>query len=320
MYRLPRPKHWLFVCTFLVLSCIGCKKQASHSTLQHKLSTQSKVAGYPVRVRDERGRTLTIQRPPQRIVVGGTPLYTEIVLDLQARKRLVGITQSSNNPQEARGIPRIGRSWPLNVERVLGLNPDLVLCALGSARKKLEKDAQINVFTGGSKGGGITSLNDLYTLIQHIDLILHGHTQRSKKIQQSLRSQIQKAQASLQSRKPVSAAIIYMNKKRASTFYFVGGKGSVASDLLRRAKGRNVFEQQAGGMSGIETLLKLDPTVIITDPKQKKYIEHHTALVHLRAIRSKRIVGIPASQYTSTRVLRVYKQLIRALHPQHTVP
>ncbi|MDW8141136.1 MAG: ABC transporter substrate-binding protein, partial [Candidatus Bipolaricaulota bacterium] len=47
------------------------------------------LAEYPVKVRDDRGREITISKRPERIVVAGTPLYTEILIDLGALNRLV---------------------------------------------------------------------------------------------------------------------------------------------------------------------------------------------------------------------------------------
>jgi iron complex transport system substrate-binding protein len=48
------------------------------------------LADYPVTVTDDRGKTITIPKRPERIVVAGTPLYTEILIDLGALDRIVG--------------------------------------------------------------------------------------------------------------------------------------------------------------------------------------------------------------------------------------
>ncbi|HSD73994.1 MAG TPA: cobalamin-binding protein [Steroidobacteraceae bacterium] len=64
--------------------------------------------------------------PAQRIV-SLAPNLTELVFTVGAGERLVGADVFSNYPPQARAIARVGDAFQVDYERVLALDPDLVL-------------------------------------------------------------------------------------------------------------------------------------------------------------------------------------------------
>ena len=84
-----------------------------------------------VSVVDDRGRSLTLPRLPQR-VVSLLPSLTEAVCALQACGRLVGIDRHSDWPAQVRTLPRLGGLEDTQIERIVALKPDLVLAAVSS--------------------------------------------------------------------------------------------------------------------------------------------------------------------------------------------
>lgn len=89
------------------------------------------AAQTPITVTDDRGQTLTLPRPAQRIV-SLLPSLTETVCALQACNRLVGVDRYSNWPAQVQGLPRLGGLEDTQVERLVALKPDLVLAAVSS--------------------------------------------------------------------------------------------------------------------------------------------------------------------------------------------
>ncbi len=78
---------------------------------------------------DDRGQRIDIAQPPQRIV-SLLPSLTETVCELGACARLVGVDRSSNWPEAAlRALPRLGGLEDTQIERIVALQPDLVLLA-----------------------------------------------------------------------------------------------------------------------------------------------------------------------------------------------
>src|SRR5262247_2816037 len=73
-------------------------------------------------------------RPSPRRMVALAPNLTEIVFALGAGDRLVGVSEYSDFPEEARKVPRVG-GLEVDAEKVAALKPDLVLAiAEGNAQ------------------------------------------------------------------------------------------------------------------------------------------------------------------------------------------
>jgi iron complex transport system substrate-binding protein len=89
-------------------------------------------AAEPVlRISDDLGRSSLWASPPQRIV-SLLPSLTEIVCELGACERLVGVDRYSNHPAWVKSLPNLGGLDDINVEAVLALRPDVVLVAPSS--------------------------------------------------------------------------------------------------------------------------------------------------------------------------------------------
>ena len=85
-----------------------------------------------VSLRDDRGATLVLAAPPQRIV-SLLPSITESVCALGACARLVGTDRFSNWPDSVRALPKLGGLDDAQIERIVALQPDVVLVS-ASAR------------------------------------------------------------------------------------------------------------------------------------------------------------------------------------------
>lgn len=84
------------------------------------------AAAQPVSAIDDRGRTVTLSRPAQRIVTLA-PHLTELVFAAGAGKQLAGVARFSDFPPAARDVPQIGDSARMEFERIAALKPDLIL-------------------------------------------------------------------------------------------------------------------------------------------------------------------------------------------------
>jgi iron complex transport system substrate-binding protein len=85
----------------------------------------------PIRLVDDRGRTVTLAAPARRIV-SLLPSLTETLCELQACDRLVGIDRFSNWPERVHTLPKLGGLEDTQIERLVALQPDLVVAALSA--------------------------------------------------------------------------------------------------------------------------------------------------------------------------------------------
>lgn len=89
-----------------------------------------------VEVADDRGRVLRRDFPAQR-VIALAPHLTELVFAVGAGNRLVARVKGSDFPPEARAVAEVGDSAGLDFERIVALQPDLVL-AWGSGNRSVD--------------------------------------------------------------------------------------------------------------------------------------------------------------------------------------
>ena len=84
------------------------------------------AATYPLTVTDDEGTVVTIPAEPQRIV-SLTPATTEILFALGAGPRVIATTDFDDYPPEAVGLPDVASYTAVDVEKIVGLETDLVI-------------------------------------------------------------------------------------------------------------------------------------------------------------------------------------------------
>ncbi|MBP8814226.1 MAG: cobalamin-binding protein [Laribacter sp.] len=88
---------------------------------------------------DDTGQAVTLAQPARRIV-SLAPHATESLYAIGAGALLVGTTDFSDWPAEARRLPRVGGYAGVSVEKVLALRPDLVVgWASGNAPREIAR-------------------------------------------------------------------------------------------------------------------------------------------------------------------------------------
>ncbi|MFN8509222.1 MAG: ABC transporter substrate-binding protein [Deinococcaceae bacterium] len=111
--------------TFLILSaiCLG----SVHATT------------YPLTLKDDVGRLVTLKAEPKRIV-SMLPSDTEILCAIGVCDRVVGVDDYSNFPKEVLQKSKVGNLFEPNIEAIMALKPDLVVVSkYGKLMEPLER-------------------------------------------------------------------------------------------------------------------------------------------------------------------------------------
>jgi iron complex transport system substrate-binding protein len=88
---------------------------------------------------DETGREVNIPPSPKRIV-SLAPSITETLFALGLGEEIVGVTTFSDYPEAAKSKPRVGSFVNISLERVVSLNPDLIIgTADGNKKETIEQ-------------------------------------------------------------------------------------------------------------------------------------------------------------------------------------
>lgn len=90
------------------------------------LGTAMASVAAPLIVRDDTGAMVKLEAPAQRIV-SLAPHATELLFAVGAGSRILGTIDTSDWPSQAKAIARVGDSRALDLERIVALQPDLVV-------------------------------------------------------------------------------------------------------------------------------------------------------------------------------------------------
>lgn len=121
-------------------------------------------------VTDGMGRHVQVPEKPRRLVAL-TPSLTETVYSLGAGGDIVGITDHTDYPPEARNTPSVGGIVDPSIERIVALRPDLVLATLEANRIDTIEALQrlgIPVFVVRPEG-----LEGILEAVQHVGVALN---------------------------------------------------------------------------------------------------------------------------------------------------
>lgn len=98
-----------------------------------------------ITVTDDQHTALTLPEPANRIV-SLAPSITELLFSAGAGDKVVAVVQYSDYPEAAKALPRVGGYTQLDVERILALQPDLVIgWQSGNQPQALEKLRQLGI-------------------------------------------------------------------------------------------------------------------------------------------------------------------------------
>lgn len=251
-------------------------------------------------------------RPPQRVVVAGVPLYSEILISLGLVDRIVGVADSPENPPEVAGLPRVGTVWQPSLEAIVALGPDLVLGAPPLLQDQLTA-LGVATLSGGGDEMWITDFAGVLATVERVGQAL-GVAREAQLLAGRIAKAILALEAKVLGRERPSAAVLYLYDPAGTPY--VAGRGTPEDELISRGGGVNAFRDLPGYLQvGVEALLSRDPDVLFVGTGQRENLVRHVTLHALTAVREGRVFEIAASRLVSTRVVEVLEAAARALHP-----
>ncbi|KTT15188.1 ABC transporter substrate-binding protein [Pseudacidovorax intermedius] len=239
----------------------------------------------PVEVVDERGATVRLAQPPQRIVAL-LPSLTETVCVLGACERLVGVDRYSNWPDPVRKLPQVGGGIDPNVEAVVALRPDLVLAAkssrvverlqaLGLTVAVLEPKTQADVERVMVKVGTLLGVEGAPVLWKRLQADLDA---AARSVPEARRGQR-----------------VYFEVNNGP---YAAGESSFMGETLTRLGARNIVPAAMGPFPKLnpEFVVRADPDLIMVGARSAVGLEQRPGWAGIRAVRDGRICRFSAAQ------------------------
>lgn len=236
---------------------------------------------------DDYGSTVEIPLHPQRIV-STSPAVTEIIYALGGSHLLVGRTDFCTYPPEAMQIASIGGISNLNIERIMSLNPDLVISGSMIPRKstiQMEKMGVPTVCVIEQQ-----HYEGLYDNISKIGRLI-GCTQTADSLNAVLRDRLKRLDVQTTT-KPRS---VYYVVGFGASGNFTAGGDSFINDIIRLAGGRNIAEDITGWSYSLENLMQQNPEYIVIRKEDSAAFCRMPPYNQLDAVKNGRVIAIESS-------------------------
>lgn len=246
---------------------------------------------YPIEVEDAYGHAVQITMEPERIV-SLMPSNTEIVFALNKGDALVGVTDFDDYPEEAAAIEAVGSGMGFDVERVLALEPDLVLDHASSgdaANEGLQQleNAGIDVLTVADP----QSLEEAYDVIEKVGTVVNRE-EKAEDIIETVESEIEDIQAVTGDIPKEEQKRVWIEVSSDPDLYTAGG-GTFMDDMLTAVGARNAAEDSEGWVAFTEEdAVALDPDVIITTYGDEETIMEREGWQEVTAIQEEAVYGL----------------------------
>lgn len=241
----------------------------------------SLAAPYPMKVKDARGKTITIKAKPMR-VISLAPGNTEILYAVGLSDRVVGVTKYCNYPAQAQKKPKIG-DVTVSVESVVALKPDLVLAHSvinDGIIPKLEK-LGITVFAINP-----TTISELARDMRTVGKIV-ARPRTAESVARHLEQSVASAK-SAQAKKTSRNVLVVIQ----SNPLWVAGPKSFIDEMIRAANCKNIARDAKPGYVpfSLEAAVSRNPDVIIVGLKSDvDYFLKSPAWKNTNAVKNKRV-------------------------------
>ena len=268
---------------------------------------------------------MTVDSAPQRII-SLIPSNTELLFAVGAGSSVVGVTTYCDHPPEAREIEKIGDVTAMSLEKIVALDPDLVLASKGNARELVYslKALDVPVFVLDPQ-----SIDEVLDAIVTVGR-LAGREEAARELIDGYRKRL-----------AAVAERIGVLPDSARPTVFVGspfrdenwtpGPETYTSAVIRRAGGRNVADDLAPGtwaVYNLENIVARDPQVLLStlgegqdaEEVRARFLERAKSMSgwqDLDAVRNERVVLIPENWLLrpAPRLFQAIEMLAGALHP-----
>ncbi len=209
---------------------------------------------FPLNLTDDAGRKVTLAKEPKRILSLASS-NTEILFALGLGDRVVGVDQYSNFPPAAKEKPQVGSYLKPEMEKIISLEPDLVLAT----------DVHVKTTLPELEKRGLTTMivtpREVRATLDGIRLVgqATGRQKEAEALTKAMGDRIASVEARWKGAAPVRTFF------ELSPELHTAGPRSFMDDMIRIAGGDNIAAGAGKEWPQLsqETLLLADPEVIL---------------------------------------------------------
>jgi len=304
----------ILVLTASTVLAAGCAKTADTAGAA-PLSTT-----FPMTVSDDLGRTVTIEKTPQRIV-SLAPSNTEILFDLGLGDKVVGDTLYCDYPEAAKSVSKVGGLTDVDLEKVVSLAPDLILAEDIQKAEVIPALERLGFKVYALVPHNLDEIMDSVTTIGR----LTGVSQKAKSIVDDMQKRIKtitdKTQNLSDAQKPRVLYVLWQDPMMSS------GTDTPIYEMITRAGGYSIVQGQTGFPTlSLESVIDADPEVVICNVDYAfeggdaplVFMQSEPRLKTIAARVSGKVYGINASLTNRPvpRIIQGFEWMAAMIHPE----
>ena len=277
------------------------------------------AGGFPTTVTDDLGRHVTLSAAPKRIVCL-SPAHTETLYALGVQDRIVAVDTYSDFPAATKSKPKLN-CWPHPpYEQIVSLRPDLVIVLTEGAEAVRQLEALhltvVKLFPP-SYPAALQRIRTLGTLV--------GAPRKAEQLVRSLEVRTRKVEKKVAGA-PLRTAMFELDASDPVKPFVAGGHG-LYNEVIRKAGGKNVFDDMPGPSPQVsaELIVARNPEVILlADTQTPQRPQNAAALAKrpgwsgLTAVRSGRVFPVDGNRISrpGPRLVEGLEQVAKLLHPE----
>ena len=292
--------------TMVTFVACGNSNDKTKGTVENKFS---------ITITDSTGETITLDKKPERIV-SMAPSTTEIVAALGGEDRLVGRTKYCNYPESVNVLPEIGGTKDPNVEKIIELQPDLVVGSTHVAQEVIEKLREVGiptVFVNEQE-----NFEGTYSAIEKVGQLI-GEEDNAKKIVDGMKKKVEETAKKVQE---------VSSDDKLKVYYCIGygdydstaGGDTFIGEIINLSGGVNIAQDVQGWSYSKEKIVENEPDIIIV-PSHSNMIEGlKTADFYkdLKAIKEDMVFEIDGDMISrqGPRIADAFEEMAKAINPE----
>lgn len=270
-------------------------------------------SSYPMTIKDNSGMSVVIDKEPES-VVSLSPVTTEIIAAVGGLDKLVGRTSYCDYPKEIKDIDEIGDLITINIEKIVELDPDLVI---GSAyldqgvRDQLE-NAGLTVVTIYTED----SFDGTYKDIETIGKIL-GKVKEAEKVVADMKSKVESIKERVAKAKTEPSVYFVVGFGAGGEFTATGD--TFIHEMIEMAGGKNIAYDGVQWSFSLEKIVERKPELVIySSVLDENELISSNGFKDLDSIRKGDVFSIEANliERTGPRLADGLEELVKLIHPE----
>jgi len=231
---------------------------------------------------DDLGRLVGFNGTPERII-SLAPSNTEILFALGLGDKVVGVTSWCDYPPEALAKEQVGEYDTPDMEKIVALNPDLILVSYGTSMEVINGMVELGLTVFGIKSTDLDDvLNDIRTIGEITDKEIEA----------------QALTAEMENRIQAVTDQTTELEQRPKVFYLFDtygglwtvGQGTFIHELIEKAGGVNICQNLTGYTTiTLEEVIARNPEIIIAGEWAYDWAINATELASTNASQTDRI-------------------------------